>query len=296
MITGNITNEITGKTINVRGLNIFYLDSGKGDPVVLLHGWPTSSYLWRNIIPSLAKTRRVIAPDLTGYGRSDKPLDIEYSFDNQSKILGEFLDQLGLQKTALVVHDFGGPIGLLWAVRNPEKLERLAILNTFLHPKLPFLMDLLFFASRIPAVGKWFATPSGVAATIKLGITNKNVLTKELMETYQTPFKSIDAQKALLKAFNDSKLDELNEVIQKLPTLKVPVFILYGEKDIWLAPEMIRIKNELPHARIAAIPNCNHFLQEDQPEMVGNLLADFFSITEQCTGDSLDFFKGNPSR
>ncbi len=199
MMAGNIANEITGKTVKVHGLNIFYLESGKGDPVVLLHGWPTSSYLWRNIIPSLAKTRRVIAPDLIGYGRSDKPLDIIYSIDNQSKILGEFLDRLGLQKTALVVHDFGGPIGLLWAVRNPEKLERLAILNTFLHPKLPFLMDLLFLASKVPGVGKWFATPSGVAATIKLGVSNKNVLTKELIETYQAPFKHMDAQKNFLR-------------------------------------------------------------------------------------------------
>ena len=272
--------EIAGKNINVNGSNIFYLESGKGNPVVLLHGWPTSSYLWRNIIPSLAKTQRVIAPDLTGYGRSDKPLDIIYSIDNQSKILGEFLDRLGLDKTALVVHDFGGPIGLLWAVRNPEKLERLAILNTFLHPKLPFFMDLLVLASRIPGVGKWFATPSGIAATIKLGVSNKNVLTKELIEIYQAPFKHMDAQKALLKAFNDSKLDELNEVIQKLPALKVPVLILYGEKDIWLAPEMIRIKNELPHARIRAIPKCSHFLQEDQPEIVSELLVDFFSIKE----------------
>ncbi len=243
--------------------------------MVLLHGWPTSSHLWRNIIPSLAKTRRVIAPDLIGYGLSDKPLDIIYSIDNQSEILGGFLDRLGIRKTALVVHDFGGPIGLLWAVRNPEKLERLAILNTFLHPKLPFSMGLLFFASKIPGVGKWFASPSGVAATIKLGISNKKALTKELIESYQAPYKSKDAQKALLKAFNDTKLDELNEVIQKLPALKIPVSILYGEKDIWLAPEMIRIKDELPHAHITAIPKCSHFLQEDQPDMVGKLLADF---------------------
>ncbi|HEY9207289.1 MAG TPA: alpha/beta fold hydrolase [Candidatus Methanoperedens sp.] len=276
--TDNI--KIAGKSVNVHGLNIFYLESGEGNPVVLLHGWPTSSYLWRNIIPSLAKTRRVIAPDLIGYGRSDKPLDIIYSLDNQSKIFGEFLDLLGIKKTALAVHDFGGPIGLLWAVRNPEKVERLAILNTFLHPELPFLMDLLFLVSKIPGLGKLFATPSGVAATIKLGVSNKNALTKELIEIYQTPFESTDAQKALLKAFNDSKLDELNEVIQKLPSLQVPVFILYGEKDIWLAPEMIRIKNELPHARVRAIPKCNHFLQEDRPEMVGELLAEFLSMTK----------------
>ncbi len=280
VMTGNMANkiEIAGKTVKVNGLNIFYLESGKGNPVVLLHGWPTSSYLWRNIIPFLAKTRRVIAPDLIGYGRSDKPLDFIYSIDNQSKIFGEFLDRLGIKKTALAVHDFGGPIGLLWAVRNPEKLERLAILNTFLHPRLPFLMNLLFLATKIPGVGKRFATPSGVAATIKLGVSNKNALTEELIETYQAPFESKDAQKALLKAFNDSKLNELNEVMQKLPTLNVPVFILYGEKDIWLAPEMIRIRNELPQARVRAIPKCSHFLQEDQPEMVGQFLAEFLSI------------------
>ncbi|NJD51445.1 MAG: alpha/beta fold hydrolase [Candidatus Methanoperedens sp.] len=275
MMAGKI--EINGKTINVNGLDIFYLESGKGSPVVLLHGWPTSSYLWRNIIPSLAKTRRVIAPDLIGYGRSDKPLDIIYSLDNQSKILGEFLDGLGLNKTALVVHDFGGPIGMLWAVRNPEKLERLAILNTFLHPRLPFFMALLFLATRIPGVDKLFATPWGVATTIKLGISNKEALTKELIEAYQAPFKHIDAQKALQKAFNDTKLNELNEVIQRLPALEVPIFILYGENDIWLAPEMIRIKNELPNAHIRAIPECSHFLQEDQPEIVSELLVEFFS-------------------
>ncbi len=82
-MAGNIADkiEIAGKTLNVHGLNIFYLESGKGGPVLLLHGWPASSYLWRNIIPSLAKTRRVIAPDLTGDGRLDKPLDIIYSLD-----------------------------------------------------------------------------------------------------------------------------------------------------------------------------------------------------------------------
>lgn len=167
---------------------------------------------------------------------------------------------------------------MLWAVRNPEKVERLAILNTFLHPKLPFLMNLLFLASKTPGVGKMFATPSGVAATIKLGVSNKNALTKELIDTYQAPFESKDAQKALLKQIKDSKLGELNDVMQKLPALKVPVFIIYGEKDIWLAPEMVKIKNELPHACAMAIPECSHFLQEDKPEMVGGLLAEFFSM------------------
>ncbi len=82
VMAGNIVDkiEITGKTVEVHGLNIFYLESGKGNPVVLLHGWPTSSYLWRNIISFLAKRRRVIAPDLIGYGLSDKPLEASTSY------------------------------------------------------------------------------------------------------------------------------------------------------------------------------------------------------------------------
>lgn len=269
--------EISEKKASICGLNIFYLESGYGDPIVLLHGWPTSSYLWRNIIPYLSKTHRVIAPDLAGYGRSDKPLDFIYSINNQSKIIGEFLDSLGLTGTALVVHDLGGPVGLLWAVRNPERIKRLAILNTFLHPELPFLMNVLFLLSKIPGIGKLIASPSGIAMTIKSGMANKNMITEELIDAYQEPFKSEPEQKVLFKAFMDSKLEELNEVVEKLPALQVPVFILYGEKDIWLAPEMIRIRNEFSHAQVKTITECSHFLQEDQPEMVCRLLSDFLS-------------------
>ncbi len=269
--------EINGKTVKVNGLNIYYLEAGKGETVILLHGWPTSSYLWRNIIPTLAKTRRVIAPDLPGYGRSDKPPDISYTFNNMSRIFEGFIDVLGIKKTALVVHDFGGPIGLLWAIRNPEKVERLAILDTIIHPDLPILMRSLFFALKIPYVGDLFANPFGVSLTIRLGVSNKKALTQDVLEAYRAPFISPDVRRAFSKTIKDPNLGELKEISQKIQTLKIPISIIYGENDILMASEMQRIEKELPDASVISIPDCNHFLQEDQPEKVSDLLSKFLS-------------------
>jgi pimeloyl-ACP methyl ester carboxylesterase len=96
----------------VRGLRLHCLEAGEGDPILLLHGFPTSSHLYRNIIPTLAKTHRVIALDLPGYGLSDKPLDAPYDFDFYTNTLNDLLDALGIERTNLVVHDLGGPVGM----------------------------------------------------------------------------------------------------------------------------------------------------------------------------------------
>ncbi len=102
--------------VEVEGLRLHYLEAGEGDPVLLLHGWPTSSFLWRNLIPILAEGNRVIAPDLPGFGRSDKPLDASYSFGFYNRVLDGFLSAVGVSRLhGLAVHDIGGPIGLHWA-------------------------------------------------------------------------------------------------------------------------------------------------------------------------------------
>ncbi len=111
-------NGVTSNTVEVAGLNIHYLSAGEGEPVVLLHGWPTSSFLWRNVMVPIAASNRAIAPDLPGFGRSDKPLDAISSFRFHQKVLDGFLDALGIDTAGLAVHDLGGPIGLYWARRR----------------------------------------------------------------------------------------------------------------------------------------------------------------------------------
>src|SRR3954452_6960770 len=116
-------------TLEVDGFQMHYVDEGAGEPTLLLHGEPTWSYLWRNIIPQLPG--RKVAPDLIGFGRSDKPEDMGwYSYDRHVESVVALVEHLDLRDLTLVVHDWGGPIGLRFAVEHPERVARLAILNT----------------------------------------------------------------------------------------------------------------------------------------------------------------------
>src|SRR5436190_21208670 len=116
-------------TLEVEGLRMHYVDEGEGEPILLLHGEPTWSYLWRNIIPQLPG--RKIAPDLIGFGRSDKPEDVGwYSYDGHVGSITRLVESLDLRSITLVVHDWGGPIGLRFAVEHPDRVARLVILNT----------------------------------------------------------------------------------------------------------------------------------------------------------------------
>src|SRR4051812_49684891 len=116
-------------TFEVDGFRMHYVDEGDGEPILLLHGEPTWSYLWRNIIPQLPG--RKVAPDLIGFGRSDKPEEIGwYSYDRHVASVAGLVDALDLRDLTLVVHDWGGPIGLRYAVDHPDRVARLVVLNT----------------------------------------------------------------------------------------------------------------------------------------------------------------------
>src|SRR4051794_14453485 len=122
-------------TVTVDGRTVAYRELGEGPPVLLVHGWPTSSFLWRNVMPPIAAANRVVAIDLPGFGASDKPLDVKYDFDFFERTLDAFLAELEIDEVGLAVHDLGGPIGVHWTLRRPERVTRLALLNTLLYPE-----------------------------------------------------------------------------------------------------------------------------------------------------------------
>ncbi|HEV8597291.1 MAG TPA: alpha/beta fold hydrolase [Candidatus Dormibacteraeota bacterium] len=123
------------KTVQVDGLRLAYRELGQGPPVLLLHGWPTSSFLWRNVMGSIARANRAVALDLPGFGASDKPVGIRYSFDFFGRALDQFLAHVGIDQLGLAVHDLGGPVGLHWALGRPGRLTKLALLNTLVYPE-----------------------------------------------------------------------------------------------------------------------------------------------------------------
>jgi haloalkane dehalogenase len=208
--------------IEVDGLRLHYLEDGAGDPVLLLHGWPTSSFLWRNVIGPIAENNRVIALDLPGFGQSAKPLDASYSFPFYSRVLDGFLDAIGVDATSLVVHDLGGPVGLYWACHHPQRLRRLALLNTLVYPRMSWAVMLFVAACRTPGLRSLAASPWGLKNAMRIGVTTERGTSEEVMRGVLAPFESAGARRALCMAGSRLHPDGFKEIARMLPSLRVP--------------------------------------------------------------------------
>jgi haloalkane dehalogenase len=264
----------------VDGRRIHYLEAGSGPPVLLLHGWPTSSHLYRRVLPRLAPHHRAIAPDLPGFGLSDKPPGASYSFRFYERTLEGLLAALSIERTALVVHDLGGPIGLYWAARHEERLTRLALLNTLVYPEASWAVKLFVLATYTPGLRSWLASPRGIAAALRLGVAKPEHLTAEVLAPYQDPFREAPARRALLAAGHGLHPDGFREIAAWIPRIAVPLLCLYGERDRILpdvADTMARVQRDVPAAKLSSLPDCGHFLQEDAGDEVGRRLADFLA-------------------
>lgn len=279
-----MTTTMESRFVTVDGLRLHYLEGGSGDPVLLLHGWPTSSFLWRNVAPEIATQNRVLALDLPGFGTSDKPLDVSYSFRFFANVLDGFLNAVGVDRVSLVVHDLGGPIGLYWASQHPERLQRLALLNTLVYSNPSWAVVLFAMATRLPLLNSFMASPAGLRLAMWIGSSDSAHVTDEVMRGVQEPFETADARTALLKAGQGLHPAGFKDIERVLPTLRIPVRAIYGEQD-WILPDvaetMKRVADDLPQTQITALPGCGHFLQEDQPEEVGKLLAGFLGGVRQ---------------
>lgn len=270
--------EISSHFVDVAAWRLHYLEAGEGDPVLLLHGWPTSSFLWRRVIPPIAENHRVIAPDLPGFGQSDKPLDVSYSFRFFDRVLEGLADSLELDSLSLAVHDLGGPVGLYWASRHSERIDKLIVLNTLVYPQVSWAVALFLASIKLPGVRSLLSSPWGLRQAYRLGVADPNRLADDAMDGIQAPFQTADDRKALLAAGSNLSPKGLAEIERWLPSVKVPVRGIYGERDRILpdiAKTMRRIKDDVPHAEITALADCGHFLQEERPEEIGRMIADF---------------------
>ena len=271
---------ITSKFTSVKDTKLHYLEAGTGDPILLLHGWPTSAHLWRNIMPTLAQTHRVIALDLPGFGQSEKRLSDSYSFNYYDRVITAFLEQVDITKLHIVGHDLGGPIGVMWALRHPEKLSSLTLLNTLVYPQFSWGVKVFVLATLLPGVKRWLSSAAGVAWALRFGMTQKQALSAADLAVYQAAHATTAEKKVLLKTASRLSPKGFAEIERRLSEITVPVRLIYGEDDRILpkvATTMQRIKNDLPHAELTALPNCGHFLQEDEPEQISRLLAEFFT-------------------
>ena len=271
------------RTIDAAGLTLAYRELGSGPPVLLLHGWPTSSYLWRDVMPPIAKRNRVIALDLPGFGASDKPPDGAYDFDFFESAIDGFLAELGVEETGLAVHDLGGPVGLHWAIGRRSRVTRLALLNTLVYPEFSEAVMMFIRACTEPDLRDQLTSPQGLEAAMRLGVADESLLSDESIAAVQEPFAREQDRVTLAKAGIAIPPEGFAEIAAALPSLEMPVRVVYGERDRILpdiAQTAARLARDLPQAEVTALPDCGHFLQEERGEDVGKLLAEFFSAEE----------------
>ena len=265
--------------LDVDGLGMHYVDEGDGAPVLLLHGEPTSSYLWRKIIPQLPG--RKVAPDLIGFGRSDKPEDLGwYSYDRHVDSIGRLVAELDLSGLTLVVHDWGGPIGMRFAVEQPERVERLVILNTGIGGGRPPSDTWLRFRDVVRDLGGALDIGRLVEAGTAQGLSD------EVRAAYDAPFPTPESKAGAL-AFPElvptepghPHAEPMNRVLAALREWTKPTLVVWGAEDTVLPPHFAeRFVELIPGAQgPVLIEGASHFLQEDRPDEVAEAIRRFIA-------------------
>src|SRR3954466_549260 len=267
---------------DIEGLRIAYVDEGDRDasPVWFMHGEPTWSYLWRDVLaPVRDAGHRCIAPDLPGFGRSDKPEQIEwYTYDRHTTFMEALLvDELDLRDVTAVVHDWGGPIGLRLAVEHPDRIARLVITDTGL------------FTGHQRMTDAWKAFPDFVQPTEDLPIgflvrgACKTDPGDEVIAAYDAPFPSV-ASKAGARAFplmlptspEDPGAEAGQRVLEALRDDRRPTLMLWADSDPIIPPRTgERFAAAIGRDEPRLVHNASHFLQEDAGAEIGELIADW---------------------
>ena len=271
--------RITMKQVSVNGINISYIEEGEGMPLVFVHGIPTSSFLWRNMIGELSAHGRVIALDLPGFGLSDPPPNGDYSISNYARLLQSFLEALSIERSTLVCHDFGGPIVLMYALRHPEKYQELIILDTFLHTDLP-PWPLFMKIAKIRPIGEvfmWLGGKSIARAGLEEGVTDKSCISDGIVQRYYMPNGNPDKlNRTMLGTLRIDYMEDLEFIEKNLGTIDKPTLILWGENDKFLPLYLgDLIHRDIKGSEMERIPNCGHFIPEDQPERAIEIIAEF---------------------
>jgi len=265
---------------------LHYVDEGRGRPILMVHGTPTWSFLWRHFIRGLSDRYRVIAPDLLGFGLTDKPEDADYRPEAQAQRLHALIEHLALEDFVLMVHDFGGPIGLSYAVERPEQIHALILFNTWMWPlddDLTTRWASRFFGSRF---GRFLYRRLNFSPRILLktmfGDTSK--LTPDLHRQYLDPFPDYASRKAPWIYAREliGSSGWYGALWQRHDRLAdTPVLLLWGLQDpAFDESALARWQDALSHATTQTFPHCGHFVQEEAPEQALTAIRAFLDAVD----------------
>ncbi|MHA1147129.1 MAG: alpha/beta fold hydrolase [Promethearchaeota archaeon] len=275
----------------IDGCQMHYIDEGAGETILMVHGNPTWSFYYRNLISYFNKTYRVVAPDHIGYGLSEKPKNYNYTLEQHIQNLEEFVQKLNLKDITLVMHDWGGPIGMGFAVRNPKKIKRLIICNTgaFRIPEeiqkhKPWQLMII----RIPLFGNILVRVFNAFSIFAIlwAICHKERRTPETKAGLKAPYNNYANRVAVLRAVQDIPLSEkdpvhmaLWEIEKKLSVFKnTPKILFWGCKDFVFNHICLRKWFDFyPDAEVHQFEDAGHYVIEDAYERIIPKIDEFLN-------------------
>ncbi len=272
----SISPHITESHTYIDGHKIAFREQGAGRPVILIHGIPTNSLMWRDIIPQLAKTRRVIAPDLLNYGQSAKPKSADVSINAQSHILVTLMDALGAPRADIVAHDIGGGVAQLMAVHHPEKIRKLVLMDSVCFDSWPIPE---FEPLQKPEAESEMSLNDFVGmmrAFLPNGVHNKSIMTDELIQLYLAPWSSEDGKRAFFRNLRRLNKEYTQAIADELKHLPHQSLVLWGDKDPFQKPEYApKLAKAIPDAELVWIRDAGHWLIDEKPDEIGDHITRF---------------------
>ncbi len=275
--------------ITVKGSKMAYVEAGEGDPILFLHGNPTSKYLWRNVMPHLEGQGRVIAPDLIGMGESDKP-DIPYRYHDHFNYLTAFVDALGLDNITLVLHDWGSGLGFNYAYQNQERIKAIAFMEALVKPgsysDLPAQFRIAFKMMRTPGIGWLMVSVGNMFIKQMLPQSIVRTLTDAEQAVYAKPYPTVGSRKPVLQWPRDVPLDgkpaDVHAVVSNysrwLQQTEIPKLFFYATPGgIIDAEDAAWVRKTFPNITSFDLGEGIHFVQEDNPHFIGEKLAEWYA-------------------
>jgi haloalkane dehalogenase len=242
-------------------------------PVLCLHGWPQSSYMWRHLLTALAAVgRRALAPDLAGFG--DSPPDPPGTWERHVDAVERFRREVALDRVVLAVHDTGGAIGLRWACDYPDAIAGLVITNTGFFPDVDWTG--IATAMRTPGQGEALVdslSRDGLGTLLEAASSG---IDERAADEYWKAFSTAAGRRGMLELYRSFDLHELEPYQERLAGLGVPTLILWGEQDEYLPRDYAsRFASQIPGAKLVLLNEARHFLFEDEPQRCADELIDF---------------------
>lgn len=260
-------------------LTVAYTDVGDGEPLLLLHGIPTWSFLFHDVIETLAKQYRVIAPDMIGYGYSDRRDHFDRSIEVQADFVERFLEEIDVASAHFVAHDIGGGVAMILADRNPELVRSMVLSNSVAYDSWPVDEMLAMGHPRNAKLSSEEMTGK-LVESFQFGLSRPERLTDEFKEGIVAPYQDREGIVSLVRNAASLNTNHTTTLTDRLGEMQQPTLLLWGVDDRWqpfsTAENLVR---DMPNAKLHPMKNCSHWVPQDNPEEFAQATLEFLQAT-----------------